>query len=300
MQFNNQKEIKEALQAQGYITDDSLAMSIFLAIKLNKPILIEGPAGVGKTEVAKMMAKILDTNLIRLQCYEGLDASHAIYEWNYQQQLLYLKKLEIERSSDKTISDDDLFSEKFLSKRPLLQAISQEKAPVLLIDELDRADEEFESYLLEILSDWQITIPETGTIHAKSIPFVVITSNRIRDLSEALRRRSLYLYIDYPSFEKELQIIQTKIPQIDVKLAATITNFMQELRKMELNKLPGVAESIDWALALSEMHFEYLDKPLIESTLGVVLKDWEDIRQTSISLSELMEKVGIISKFESI
>ncbi len=300
MQFKTQKEIKEKLQAEGYITDDSLAMSIFLATKLNKPLLIEGPAGVGKTEVAKMMAKIFDTNLIRLQCYEGLDASHAIYEWNYQQQLLYLKKLEIESASNKTISDEDLFSEKFLSKRPLLQAISQEKPPVLLIDELDRADEEFESYLLEILSDWQITIPETGTIKAKSIPFVVITSNRIRELSEALRRRSLYLWIDYPSFEKELEIIQTKIPQIDTKLAATITLFMQELRKIELNKVPGVAESIDWAMALTEMHFEHLDKKLIEDTLGVILKDWDDIRQTSLSLSELMEKVGIISKFESI
>ncbi len=300
MFLNNQKEIKENLLNEKYICDDALAMSLLLVTKLNKPLLIEGPAGVGKTEVAKMMAKILNTNLIRLQCYEGLDASHAIYEWNYQQQLLFLKKMEIEKSTDKTIKDEDLFGEKFLSKRPLLQAITQEKSPVLLIDELDRADEEFESYLLEILSDWQVTIPETGTIHAKSIPFVVITSNSIRELSDALRRRCLYLWIDYPSFEKELEIIRLKLPDIDPNLAASITLFMQELRKKELNKIPSVAESIDWAMALSEMHFDHLDKKIIEDTLGVVLKDWEDIRQTQLSLSELMEKTGIISKFESL
>ena len=298
MSFHSKDEIQSRLEKAGYICDDATAMSVFLALKLEKPILIEGPAGVGKTEVAKMMATILETNLIRLQCYEGLDASHAIYEWNYQQQLLFLKKLEIEKSTEKEVNIDQLFSEKFLSKRPLLQAITQEKSPVLLIDELDRADEEFESYLLEILSDWQVTIPETGTVKATAKPFVVITGNRTRELSEALRRRCLYLWIDYPTFEKEVQIIRTKLPEIDDQLAATITLFMQELRKEDLNKVPGVAESLDWAMALAEMHFEHLDKSMIEQTLGVVLKDWEDIRNTQLSLSELMERVGIKSKIE--
>jgi MoxR-like ATPase len=300
MSFHSKDEIQSRLEKAGYICDDATAMSVFLALKLEKPILIEGPAGVGKTEVAKMMATILETNLIRLQCYEGLDASHAIYEWNYQQQLLFLKKLEIEKSTEKEVNIDQLFSEKFLSKRPLLQAITQEKSPVLLIDELDRADEEFESYLLEILSDWQVTIPETGTVKATAKPFVVITGNRTRELSEALRRRCLYLWIDYPTFEKEVQIIRTKLPEIDDQLAATITLFMQELRKEDLNKVPGVAESLDWAMALAEMHFEHLDKSMIEQTLGVVLKDWEDIRNTQLSLSELMERVGIKSKIEDV
>ena len=300
MKESGAEDLKVKLEKAGYICDDATAMSVFLALKLNKPLLLEGPAGVGKTEVAKMMASVLDTELIRLQCYEGLDASHAIYEWNYQQQLLFLKKLEIERSEGQKIKDEELFSEKFLLKRPLLQAISREKSPVLLIDELDRADEEFESYLLEILSDWQITIPETGTIKARSIPFVVVTGNRTRELSEALRRRCLYLWIDYPSFEKEVQIIRSRLPHIDDQLAATITIFMQELRKEDLNKVPGVAESIDWAMALSEMHFEHLDKSLIENTLGVILKDWEDIRNTQLSLSELMERVGIKSKIDKV
>lgn len=300
MKESGAEDLKVKLGKAGYICDDATAMSVFLALKLNKPLLLEGPAGVGKTEVAKMMASVLDTELIRLQCYEGLDASHAIYEWNYQQQLLFLKKLEIEKSERQKIKDEELFSEKFLLKRPLFQAISREKSPVLLIDELDRADEEFESYLLEILSDWQITIPETGTIKARSIPFVVVTGNRTRELSEALRRRCLYLWIDYPSFEKEVQIIRSRLPHIDDQLAATITIFMQELRKEDLNKVPGVAESIDWAMALSEMHFEHLDKSLIENTLGVILKDWEDIRNTQLSLSELMERVGIKSKIDEV
>jgi MoxR-like ATPase len=292
----NKDQIQSKLNQAGYICDAATAMSIFLGLRLNKPLLIEGPAGVGKTEIAKMMATILDTNLIRLQCYEGLDANHAIYEWNYQKQLLFLKKQEIQHNQ--SIDENQLFSENFLFKRPLLKAISQDKSPVLLIDELDRADEEFESYLLEILSDWQITIPEIGTITATHKPFVVITGNRTRELSEALRRRCLYLWIDYPEFEKELNIILSKVPTINQKLAATITDFMQELRKKDLNKVPGVAESLDWAMALAEMHFDYLDKEIIESTLGVILKDWEDIRNTQLSLSELMEKVGIISKIE--
>ena len=290
----NLDHIKTLLTSQGYITDEYVSMSVFLAMKLNKALLIEGPAGVGKTEIAKVMAKALDTNLIRLQCYEGLDASHAIYEWNYQQQLLFLKMSET--MGDKVLGEG-IFSDKFLLKRPLLQAISQEKAPVLLIDEMDRADEEFESFLLEILSEWQITIPEIGTIQAKSIPHVIITGNRTRELSEALRRRCLYLWIDYPEFDKELAIVKQKVPQIDAQLAEQITQFMQVVRYEKLNKVPGISETLDWATALVAMHFDHLDKALIESTLGVILKDWQDIRNTQMSLSDLLEKTGIISKW---
>ncbi len=293
----NLDTIKSLLQSQGYITDEYVSMSVFLAMTLNKALLIEGPAGVGKTEIAKVMAKAFDTNLIRLQCYEGLDSNHAIYEWNYQQQLLFLKMSENQQLSNTNPLESQLFSDKFLLKRPLLQAISQEKAPVLLIDEMDRADEEFESFLLEILSDWQITIPEIGTIQAKSIPYVIITGNRTRELSEALRRRCLYLWIDYPEFDKELEIVKQKVPQIDTQLAVQITKFMQHLRHEKLNKVPGIAETLDWSTALAAMHFDHLDKELIESTLGVILKDWQDIRNTQLSLSELMEKVGVTSRF---
>lgn len=292
----NLDTIKSLLQSQGYITDEYVSMSVFLAMTLNKALLIEGPAGVGKTEIAKVMAKALDTNLIRLQCYEGLDSNHAIYEWNYQQQLLFLKMSENQERSNANSLESQLFSDKFLLKRPLLQAILQEKAPVLLIDEMDRADEEFESFLLEILSDWQITIPEIGTIQAKSIPHVIITGNRTRELSEALRRRCLYLWIDYPEFDKELEIVKQKVPQIDAQLALQITQFMQQLRHEKLNKVPGIAETLDWATALAAMHFDHLNKELIESTLGVILKDWQDIHNTQLSLSELMEKVGVTSR----
>ena len=296
--------VQTLLQTRGYIADEYVAMSVYLAMKLRKPLLIEGPAGVGKTEIAKVMAQALETELIRLQCYEGLDANHAIYEWNYQHQLLYLKvasqppKGENHEDSPFSAWEADLFSEKFLLKRPLLKALTQPKAPVLLIDEVDRADEEFESFLLEMLSDWQITIPEIGTIKATHIPHVILTGNRTRELSEALRRRCLYLWIDYPPFEKELAIVKSKVEQIDATLARQITAFMQELRQQRLNKVPGIAETLDWAEALAGMHIQHLEKSLVESTLGVVLKDWQDIRQTQLSLSELFEKVGIKSKWE--
>jgi len=290
--------IKKMLFEQGYITDDSVAMSVFLSLQLNKPLLIEGPAGVGKTEIAKVMAKALQTNLIRLQCYEGLDATHALYEWNYQKQLLHLKMTEHnEQSIDE--KEQTIFGDAFLMKRPLLQAITQDEKPVLLIDEIDRSDEEFESFLLEVLSDWQITIPEIGTIKAKNIPQVILTGNRTRELSEALRRRCLYLYIDYPDFDKEYLIVKSKTGNIDAKLAEQITKFMQELRIMKLEKTPGIAESLDWAMALSSLHIDHLDKNIIEQTLGVVLKDWRDTRQVQMSLSELMEKTGIISKIDA-
>lgn len=286
------------LLSQGYITDDAVAMSVFLSLQLNKPLLVEGPAGVGKTEIAKVMANALETDLIRLQCYEGLDATHALYEWNYQRQLLHIKMTEHDSKSfdekEKTI-----FSDSFLMKRPLLQAITHHQRPVLLIDEIDRSDEEFESFLLEVLSDWQITIPETGTIKATHIPQVILTSNRTRELSEALRRRCLYLYIDYPGFEKEWLIVKNKVPGIDTKLAEQITRFMQQLRIMKLEKTPGVSETLDWAMALSSLHIGHLDKTIIEQTLGVVLKDWRDTREVQLSLSELMEKIGIISKLDT-
>lgn len=289
--------IQDMLSGQGYITESSIVMSIYLAMTLGKPLLVEGPAGVGKTEIAKVMAKALDTDLIRLQCYEGLDASHALYEWNYQRQLLHLK---LDENSTKTVEEKEknLFSDTFLLKRPLLQAITHHKAPVLLIDEVDRSDEEFESFFLEVLSDWQITIPEIGTIQATHIPHVVVTSNRVRELSEALRRRCLYLYIDYPEFDKELAIVKGKVPDIDNQLAEQICTFMAEVRQMRLEKVPGIAETLDWATALSSLHIDHLDKEIVEDTLGVVLKDWQDIRQTGLSLSELLEKTGVISKLE--
>ncbi len=285
-------EVVKLLEEQNYVTDDSIATSIHLSKFLKKPLLVEGPAGVGKTEIAKVLSKALNTKLIRLQCYEGLDASQALYEWNYQRQLLYLKMTE---QSDLSLKEkeDSIFGNDFLMQRPLLRAITAEEPQVLLIDEIDRADEEFESFFLELLSDWQITIPEIGTIHAKSIPYVVITSNRVRELSEALRRRCLYLWIDYPTFEKELEIVLSKVPAINKTLADQICKFMKELRQMKLEKLPGVAETLDWATALASMHIDVLDKHVVESTLGVVLKDWQDIREAQLSLDELFEKTGV-------
>ncbi len=298
MQHEGYEYIANILAEQGYITDPSIVMSVFLAKELNKPLLIEGPAGVGKTEIAKAMAKALDTHLIRLQCYEGLDAYHALYEWNYQRQLLHLKLLEGEQLSVEQ-KERSIFSDDFLLKRPLLQAITHEnRSPVLLIDELDRAEEEFESFLLEVLSDWQITIPEIGTISAKYIPYVVVTSNRVRELSEALRRRCLYLWIDYPDYEKELAIVKQKVPNIDQLLAEQICTFMQKVRVLRLQKVPGIAETLDWATALSSLHYSHLDEQLVENTLGVILKDWQDIRQTQLSLSELMKEMGVISKVD--
>jgi len=292
-------DIKRMLQEQGYIADDTVAMSVFLSLQLNKPLLIEGPAGVGKTEIAKVMAKALNTDLIRLQCYEGLDANHALYEWNYQRQLLHLKMVE-HNSQPLEEKEKTIFNDSFLMKRPLLQAITHDKKPVLLIDEIDRSDEEFESFLLEVLSDWQITIPETGTIKASFIPQVILTGNRTRELSDALRRRCMYLYIDYPDFNKEWLVVKTRVPEIDAKLAEQITRFMQELRLIKLEKVPGLSETLDWAMALSSLHIDHLDKLIIEQTLGLVIKDWRDNRLVQLSLSELLEKTGVISKVESL
>ena len=290
-------QIKKMLQGQGYIDDGAIAMSLFLAMKLEKPLLVEGPAGVGKTEIAKVMAKSMNTELIRLQCYEGLDSTHALYEWNYQHQLLYLKMQE-HKGQDIKALEETIFSDKFLLKRPVLNAITNKEKTVLLIDEIDRADEEFESFLLEVLSDWQVTIPEIGTIKATNKPQIILTGNRTRELSEALRRRCLYLWIDYPTFEKELAIVKSKVPEIDQKLGVQICSFMKELRQMKLEKTPGISETIDWARALTSMHLTHLNKQIVEDTLGVVLKDWQDMRHTQDSLSELFERTGVTSRID--
>ncbi len=295
MKSEELSQIKKMLQEQGYIDDGAIAMSVFLAMKLEKPLLVEGPAGVGKTEIAKVMAKSMKTELIRLQCYEGLDSTHALYEWNYQHQLLYLKMQE-SKGQDVKALEETIFSDKFLLKRPVLNAITHSEKTVLLIDEIDRADEEFESFLLEVLSDWQVTIPEIGTIKATNKPQIILTGNRTRELSEALRRRCLYLWIDYPTFEKELAIVKSKVPEIDQKLGVQICSFMKELREMKLEKTPGISETIDWARALASMHLTHLDKQIVEDTLGVVLKDWQDMRHTVDSLSELLERTGVTSR----
>ena len=267
------------MESAEYVTDAPVATSVHLALSLKKPLLIEGHAGVGKTEVAKVMARVLDTNLIRLQCYEGLDASAALYEWNYQKQLLHIK---LQESIHRPPAEEEreIFSDEFLLKRPLLQAITQaDQAPVLLVDEVDRSDEEFESFMLEVFSDWQVTIPEIGTIKATHPPHVILTSNRTRELSDALRRRCLYLWIDYPPFDKEIAIVQRKVPGIDARLAREIARFMESLRKVRLAKVPGVAETLDWATALTNLHADHLDETLVNETLGCVLKDADDMKR---------------------
>ena len=274
------------MEAAEYVTDAPVATSVHLAMSLRKPLLIEGHAGVGKTEVAKVMARMLGTNLIRLQCYEGLDASSALYEWNYQKQLLHIKLNEGgRRSTDDT--EHEIFSEAFLLRRPLLQAITQhERSPVLLVDEADRADEEFEAFMLEVFSDWQVTIPEVGTIKATHPPHVILTSNRTRELSDALRRRCLYLWIDYPGFDKEIRIVERKVPGINPRLAGQIARFMESLRTMRLAKVPGVAETLDWAQALTALHADHLDEVVVAETLGCVLKDADDIRRFKTEVSK--------------
>jgi len=252
---------------------------VHLATRLRKPLLIEGHAGVGKTEIAKVMARMLGTNLIRLQCYEGLDAAAMLYEWNYQKQILHIK---LHESSGRARSEEEreIFSESFLLRRPLLQAITQpDQAPVLLVDEVDRADEEAESFMLEVFSDWQVTIPEIGTIKATHPPYVVLTSNRTRELSDALRRRCLYLWIDYPDFDKEVRIVQLKVPALNESLAREVTRFMESLRRMRLAKVPGVAETLDWAQALAALHADHLDEAIVSETIGAVLKDADDIKR---------------------
>jgi MoxR-like ATPase len=286
------RKIQELMEAADYVTDAPVATSVHLAMTLRKPLLIEGHAGVGKTEVAKVMSRMLGTNLIRLQCYEGLDATMALYEWNYSKQLLHIK---LEEGTQHSVEQREaaIFSEPFLLKRPLLQAITQDgQPPVLLVDEIDRADQEFEAFLLEIFSDFQVTIPEIGTIKATHPPYVILTSNRERELSDALRRRCLYLWIDYPSFEKEVRIVMRKVPGVNARLAQELAKFMESLRKIRLSKVPGVAETLDWALALTSLHADHLDDTLVGETLGCVLKDADDIRRFKGELS-----TGGLSRF---
>jgi MoxR-like ATPase len=271
------RHIQQLLEQQIYIAGAEIATALYLSMTLGRPLLVEGPAGVGKTEIAKALANALGTRLIRLQCYEGLDASTALYEWNYPKQLLHLKLTE-SSSASATEKEAAIFSEAFLLKRPLLQAITEtERAPVLLIDEIDRSDEEFEAFLLEVLSDFQVTIPEIGTITATHRPHVVLTSNRSRDLSDALRRRCLYHWIDYPSLEKELEIVRAKVPEIEKALSRRLTEVMQDTRKMSLSKVPGVAETLDWANALVALKVTELNDDVMAQTIGCFLKDEADI-----------------------
>lgn len=276
------QELKDRLAKADYVADDALAVAVDLAMRLGRPLLLEGAAGVGKTEVAKALAAVLDTRLIRLQCYEGLDASAAIYEWNYQRQLLAIKAHEHSNESADEI-ERHVFSEDYLLKRPLLEAISQERPPVLLIDEIDRADTEFEAYLLELLSDFQITVPEIGTIAAKSIPHVILTSNATRELSDALRRRCLYTYVEFPDLEKELAIVKARLPGIDDAIGTRIVRFVQELRKEELEKVPGIAETLDWAAALTGLDIQGLDRDpdRILPTLICLLKTERDLKSVT-------------------
>lgn len=285
------RRIQDMLESQSYITDRAIATTVYLAMELRKPVLIEGQAGVGKTEIAKVLSRALDTELIRLQCYEGLDANTALYEWNYPKQMLRIR-MEEGGNRDVEQKEEVIFSESFLLKRPLLQAITAEKAPVLLIDEIDRADEEFEAFLLEVLSDFQVTIPELGTITAVQRPYVVLTSNRTRELSDALKRRCLYLWIDYPTFDKELRIITTKIPNVDERLAQQIAAFMQGIRRVKLAKIPGVAETLDWASSLMALHQDHLDPEAVRETLGAIFKDRDDVtKMGSKSLDAILDGV---------
>ena len=286
-------DVQHALTDQHYIADRSLATAIYLALTRRKPLLLEGEPGVGKTEIAKVLAAILDTRLIRLQCYEGIDISTAVYEWNYTRQMLYIRLSENNETSRQQ-EMQDIFGPEFLMQRPLLQAIDphNEKAPVLLIDELDRSDEEFEAYLLELLSDFQITIPEIGTIHAKEPPFVIVTSNRTREIHDALRRRCLYYWIDFPSLEKEYAIIQARMPEAPARLARQVCQFVHEIRSLELYKAPGVAETLDWLGSLLAIDQTELLEGSARDTLGALLKYQDDILKVGgLDLGRLLQKL---------
>ena len=277
--FDSIEHVVTELADAHYVADRALATVLFLAHRLEKPIFLEGEPGVGKTEVAIVMSRLFETDLIRLQCYEGLDASTSLYEWNYPKQLLHIR-LEEQKKKDMEEIEQIIYSPAFLIKRPLLEAIlrAEEKAPVLLIDEIDRSDEEFEAFLLEVLSDFQITIPEIGTMKAKKKPMVVVTSNRTREVHDALKRRCLYHWIEYPSFKKEYRIIMTKLPGIEGRFAEQVARFMQRIRTANLLKKPGISETLDWAQALMAMHRQHLDEGVVIETLGCILKYQEDIK----------------------
>ncbi|GAB4446367.1 MAG: MoxR family ATPase [Chloroflexi bacterium OHK40] len=272
------EETAEALAREAYVADAGLSTSLFLALRMGKALLLEGEPGVGKTEVAKVLSRVFDTPLIRLQCYEGIDVAQAVYEWNYPRQLLELQARR-EHAPGAQLHTDGIYSEAFLLKRPLLQAIdaANTRAPVLLIDELDRADEEFESFLLELLSDFQISIPELGTLRARHRPIVIITSNRTRELHDALKRRCVYHWIDYPSREKELEIVRRRLPGVGERLAAQVVSFIQAVRREDLAKPPGVAETLDWAEALGHLGASELSPAVVDATLGIILKYQDDV-----------------------
>jgi MoxR-like ATPase len=271
--------MQEAMERHGYVAEPAIATAAFLATQMRKPLLVEGDAGVGKTEIAKVLARVLDTELIRLQCYEGLDVNTALYEWNYQRQLLRLRMAERD-GGDPAALENLIFGRDYLLERPLLRAITRrEGPPVLLVDEVDRADDGFEAFLLEVLSDFQVTIPELGTIKAEHVPYVVLTSNRTREIGDALRRRCLYLYVEHPSLEKEVRIIRARVPEVSEQLAVQIGRFMQALRGRRLSKPPGAAETIDWARALMHLHHDRLDREAVDETLGCILKDPHDVAE---------------------
>ena len=274
------RALQAAMERDGYVAEAAIATAVYLAKEMRKPLLVEGEAGVGKTELAKVVARVLRTELIRLQCYEGLDANTALYEWNYQRQLLRLRIAERETHDPKAL-EELIFGRDYLLERPLLQAITRrEGPPVLLIDEVDRADDGFEAFLLEVLSDFQVTVPELGTIKAEHVPYVVLTSNRTREIGDALRRRCLYLYIEHPGLDKEVLILHHKVPGLSEHFARAIARFVRELRQRDLRKLPGVAESIDWAQALMRLRQDRLDGEVVRATLGCLLKDEQDVRMT--------------------
>jgi MoxR-like ATPase len=287
------KDVMQGFEQQGYVTDAALATVVYLAVKLGKPLLLEGHAGLGKTEVAKTLAAFLDARLIRLQCYEGLDVSSAVYEWNYQKQLLAIK---IEEKSGESIAEKEkhIFSREFLMERPLLQAIQEpEISPVLLVDEVDRADEAFEAFLLELLSDFQISVPELGTIRAKHQPLAVLTSNRSRELSDALKRRCLYHWIEYPSREKEMKIVAARLPGIAEELERQVVSFVQSVRRLQLIKSPGVAETLDWAQALMALGSCGLDAKVVEETLGCLSKSMDDTAKIKAAgIEKMIAEVG--------
>ena len=277
MTFASIDDLQKALRGRRYFASRGLATTMYLSLRLGRPLFLEGEAGVGKTEVAKVLADLLETELIRLQCYEGLDVHHALYEWNYTRQMMHIRLLE---ARGERANEAELFGPDFLLRRPLLRAIEKKDKPaVLLIDEIDRSDEEFEAFLLEVLSDFQITIPEIGTIAATTPPVVVVTSNRTREVHDALKRRCLYYWIDYPTLESELQIVLAKVPEAPQQLAKQITAFVQELRQAELYKLPGVAETLEWTAALVALDRDELDESVIDDTLGVVLKYQDDVEK---------------------
>lgn len=286
-EFSDVEQIAKLLASSGYVADDEIATALYLSLKLHRPLLVEGFAGVGKTEIAKVLARALDTELIRLQCYEGLDTTAALYEWNYAKQILRIR-MEETRVEDSDLLEAKIFDEQYLLERPLLKSLRREKSPVLLIDEIDRADEEFEAFLLETLAEYQVTIPELGTIKAQHPPFVVLTSNRVRELGEALRRRCLYLWIDYPTLEKEISIVHEKLPNIDENLAASICKFVAQLRDLDLDKRPGVAETLDWACALQTLHAGHLDTATIRTTLGCLAKTRRDTNKINEDLANLI------------